>query len=299
MKILKNKSYFYLKRSNKKKFLLVFLAIILIIFCTPLSNYIYGVFIKIKDNYVFKDTNEFELQIPILNYHYISPYGSDYEDGLSVHAEDFEMEMKYLYDNGYKTVTMNELLDWKKGKIELTSKNFLITFDDAFSSTYFLAEQILKKYDFTATMFVINSVTQDITIDYNESKYEYSGWDKINSSSRDVIDIGSHSFSMHKQKEKKAIINSLSYKQIYQDVLKSKEQLNTKFFAYPYGAYTDDAKLALKDAGYDLAFKLSGKMTYRGEDQYEISRINVPLDYDDFKDIFETNERKRVNLKLI
>ncbi len=58
--------------------------------------------------------------IPVLMYHSI-----DYEKGneLRLPKEQFKEQMKYLKDNGYTTLTLNELYNFFRKKINLYQRN--------------------------------------------------------------------------------------------------------------------------------------------------------------------------------
>jgi len=240
----------------------------------------------------------FEVQVPVIMYHYIANYGTDVsklEDKTIISADAFEEQMNWLYENGYKSLTMKEFLCWKNGQCELDNKRFLVTFDDGFTSTYNFAEPILKKYNFTGIQFVINELITEKTLSFDEQPYAYMGYDYINDYPRDTIEIGSHTYEMHHQlPEIYAKVNGMSYEEILQDFNKSKEELNTTYISYPFGAITANELKAAKDAGFELGFALNGAMTYQKEDKHQISRISATEDFQEFKKIFETN-KFRVN----
>ena len=51
--------------------------------------------------------------VPVLNYHQINDRD---ENSLTVHTDEFDEQMKYLSDNGYHTITPEEMMDaWENG----------------------------------------------------------------------------------------------------------------------------------------------------------------------------------------
>ena len=48
----------------------------------------------------------------------------------------------------YKTITLDELNCWKKGKCNIPKKAFLVVADDGLTSVHKYAEPILKKYGY-------------------------------------------------------------------------------------------------------------------------------------------------------
>lgn len=70
--------------------------------------------------------------VPVLNYHQINDRD---ENSLTVHSDEFDEQMKYLSDNGYHTITPEEMMDaWENGT-PLPEKPVILTFDDGSSTT--------------------------------------------------------------------------------------------------------------------------------------------------------------------
>ena len=84
-------------------------------------------------------------RIPILTYHKIVPAGTEFETSLLIAEDTFDEQMKYLHDNGFTTLTLDEFYDWYKGDIEVPEKSVVVTFDDGYYGTYYLAYPIIKK----------------------------------------------------------------------------------------------------------------------------------------------------------
>lgn len=69
--------------------------------------------------------------------------------------------MKLLKEEGYHSVTLEDVYAWKQGEKELTEKSIAITFDDGFYSTTKFALPVLKRYGFTGSVFVIGSAIDE------------------------------------------------------------------------------------------------------------------------------------------
>ena len=92
-------------------------------------------------------------KVLVLNYHKVD----NTFISLAVRPDDFDKQMQYLSDNGYNTITPDELYDSLAGNKELPENPVLITFDDGYEDNYTNAYPILKKYGFKGTIFVISS----------------------------------------------------------------------------------------------------------------------------------------------
>jgi len=114
-------------------------------------------------------------QVPVLCYHYLR--GStgplrllkilgyvilslpllDDNEIWTLDVASFESQMRYLHENGYRTVSPDELAAWQRGEKDLPQRPVVITFDDGDRSVYELAWPILQKYGLTATFFVVTN----------------------------------------------------------------------------------------------------------------------------------------------
>lgn len=225
-----------------------------------------------------------EPKVSVLCYHNVGSKEENdkYPDAhlWTISVENFEEEMKYLHDNNYKTLTMEEFYKWKKGEMEVPFKSVLITFDDGLLSNYHYAFPILKKYNINATVFVIGR-----SID--NSKKELDEWDgdimtymskKMLHKCKEEypnVEIYSHTYALHE----KGDINQ-SIEDISKDFDTFSEKIKkTEYLAYPFGDYNDKIKKALKDKKYKLAFTFAdNKKATRQDDDYVINRINVSTD---------------------
>lgn len=106
---------------------------------------------------------------------------------------EFERQMQYLKENGYHSVTLEELNDWQLGRRELPSRPVVITFDDGDESVYDLAFPILARLNYRATLFV---VTSRVGTRWNEVRcLDWSRLRELEESG--VFRVESHTHDMH------------------------------------------------------------------------------------------------------
>ena len=92
--------------------------------------------------------------ISILTYHGLSNEQAPSENGLyTLTAEQFEVQMAYLSEKKFQTVSLDKVVDWRSGK-PLPKRPIVITFDDGFKSDLSVAFPVLKRYGYQATFFV-------------------------------------------------------------------------------------------------------------------------------------------------
>jgi hypothetical protein len=72
-------------------------------------------------------------KIPVLLYHSVSQDTSPKASAnFNVLPSTFEKQMKWLYDNGYKTLTPEDLSALAAGSKKCPEKSFVLTFDDGY-----------------------------------------------------------------------------------------------------------------------------------------------------------------------
>ncbi|HKC43244.1 MAG TPA: polysaccharide deacetylase family protein [Burkholderiales bacterium] len=89
-------------------------------------------------------------KVPILCYHRFGPKSSK----MVVTPDAFAAQLDYLARNGYRVVSLSQLVDFLAGKRGLPERALVITIDDGHVSAYEHAYPLLKKYGFPATFFV-------------------------------------------------------------------------------------------------------------------------------------------------
>lgn len=183
-------------------------------------------------------------RVPILMYHGLQselgarhPY---FETNTS--RELFAAHMKFLDENGYTTVNLNEALEaMMTGRN--SEKRVVITFDDGFRDFYTDAFPILAEYNFKATMFIVSGLTANETV-RAEGK-EYMTWAEVREIHARGIQIGSHTVS-HPE------LYKLTPNQLEYEVRQSKETIEDELgeaiqsFAYPYAFPEDDKKFTAR-----------------------------------------------------
>ena len=206
-------------------------------------------------------------KVAVLNYHffYNPDIGEACNENICLATSKFEEQLKYLKDNGYHTLTMDEFRDWMYGMIEIPEKSVLLTIDDGAAGT---GKQngnklipLLEKYDLHATLFLI------------------TGWWDIENYRSPNLDIESHTFDMHTMYINGAQLLVSSYEQVINDLNKSIEITKSKkAFCFPFYAYNETAISQVKQVGFELSFIGGNYKASRMNDKYKIPRYPIYKD---------------------
>lgn len=208
-------------------------------------------------------TENKEKGIPVLMYHSV-----DYEKGneLRIPKEKLREQMQYLKDNGYTTLTLEQLYNHFVNNAPIPEKSVVLTFDDGYADNYTNAFPVLKEFGFKAAIFVITK-----TVDTDSS---YLTSNMIKEMSDYGIDIESHTVN-HDE------LNKLSYEEQCKTLKDSKGFLEkitdkeVKYIAYPFGKYNGDTLKAAKECGYTMAVTTRGAWSNKSDGLLTLNRVYI------------------------
>jgi len=226
----------------------------------PVYKVIYNLYTS--DSSINIKLNHKPKSIPVLMYHSINPISTN---NLIVPPDEFDAQMKWLKDNNYNPLTLDELYHWLVHSNETKENPIVITFDDGYEDNYKYAYPILKKYQFNATIFLItDAINKNTVLTESQIKEMYAH----------NIDFQSHT-SNHEE------LNTKSYNQQIQSIKKSQERINSlinkksEYLCYPVGKYNKDTLKACNDLGIKLAFTTKPGFIYTNNDKYTLRRLRV------------------------
>lgn len=207
--------------------------------------------------------------IAVLNYHFFyDPANKESgSDGNFMSVQNFEEQLKYLKDNDYKTLTMDEFRKWMYGEIELPARSVLLTVDDGAKGTGKHNGNklipLLEKYQAHATLFLI------------------TGWWDISNYSSPYLDIESHSHDLHHENvcagvSRGAKILCISDEEVLNDLKTSISVTGSNnAFCYPFYVYNAHTIELVQEAGFKLAFVGGDYKATRSTNKYKVPRYHV------------------------
>ncbi|MEO8286840.1 MAG: polysaccharide deacetylase family protein [Chloroflexota bacterium] len=204
--------------------------------------------------------------VPILCYHHIRDWvASDTEDDRAyiVPPAKLDAQLSWLKENGYTTVTSEQVYEYVKNGKPLPVKPIMLSFDDNDDNQYTNAMPLLKKYGMTATFFIMT-----VTLD----KENYMTSEQVKELDQAGFDVQPHTWDHH------MVTGYTTDDDWQQQLVEPKKTLEdllghpTPFFAYPFGIYDATAATKLAEFGYKGAFRLVEIMDDTVPREYAIER---------------------------
>ena len=203
-------------------------------------------------------------ELPIIMYHSVTKSATK-RSKFIVSAEEFEQDLKYIKDNGYTTIVMQDLIDYVYNDKELPQKPIMLTFDDGYYNNYLYAFPLLQKYECKMVLSPIGKQVDEYSENGNKNPaYAHVTWENL----REMIDSGlvevqNHSYNMHtmsksRRGSKKNKNESLEhYRKIFtEDVEKFQAEIDEHLgikpttFTFPFGSVSSCAIDILKEMGF-------------------------------------------------
>lgn len=206
-------------------------------------------------------------RVPILMYHYVE-YVTDERDtirkSLALTPNIFEKQLQTLIGDGYTFITTKDLADVLDGKARLPDKPIILTFDDGYGDFYTDVFPLLKKYNVRAVAYVVPGFSDKLNYMTSAQVTEVA--------KSGIVEIAAH--TMHH-----VWLKGMSKEQATYEIEESKKMLEANYgisvvsFAYPYGAFDEQAADIAKKAGFRTAVSTVPGIKFSKNNQYFLYRI--------------------------
>jgi peptidoglycan/xylan/chitin deacetylase (PgdA/CDA1 family) len=186
-------------------------------------------------------------RIPALEYHY-----TEFKMGktIQMRTEWFLAQLQWLSDNGFKTLTGEDLLRFVQGESRPPQKSCVLRFDlgqPAYRNYKEVIIPALERHSFHAIFFLLTNMIKDTGED------DYLCWGQLQEwEQAGLIEIGSHGV-YHPDYRKLSLAARKWDAKESKRVIESKIGHPISFFAYPFDSVPDRPNLLLKPLGYNLA----------------------------------------------
>ena len=199
-------------------------------------------------------------EVPIIMYHALVKAP---DNRWEITAEEFESDLKYIAENGFTPVVMQDLIDFVHNGKRLPEKPIVLSFDDGRMPTMDIILPMLEKYDARITMAIIGRETDRYTeIDKQGkiSRHPHMTWEQVVAAHKSGrVEIQSHTYNLHGKngaKRNKGESEDAYRRRLladlhkFADILHNNTGIMPNSLAYPLGAISDTSDNIIKEAGY-------------------------------------------------
>lgn len=205
----------------------------------------------------------FQYYLPILGYHRIGVARVDHVPTVS--AEAFERQLAFLARRRYRVLSLEDIAALLDRGEALPRRSTVITFDDGYEETYTIAWPLLKRFGFSATVFVTPGEV---------ASSGFATWEQLTAMAKDGMTIGSH--TMHH-----SYIPTVPADRLSEEVVESKRVIEerlgapVRFFSYPVGGFTMEARALVEQAGYRAACTTNRASPVAHLDRFALRRVKI------------------------
>lgn len=251
-----------------------------------------------------RDQNDNEFTI--LSYHEVADKSETLDPSYTVTPSNFDQQIRWLMENGYHFVGIDDILRYRKNGKGLPDKAVLITFDDGYQSVYANAYPVLKKYKIpTVIALVGNWMKAKDKVDFDGHMIERNKFlsqaEIKEMVASGLVEIASHSCCLHKGisgnpqgnmesaattrqwlGDKKGYEDEKTYQQrVYNDLsennafLKRYTGQKPRVMVWPYGRYNIEARRIAEKLGMPIGLTLDDGSNTRITPLWGLRRILV------------------------
>lgn len=217
-------------------------------------------------------------------------------DKYAIWRHEFEEDLIWIRDNGYTTITTEELVNWLEGNGTLPEKPIILTIDDGKLGVYKNAYPLLKEYNMKAVLSVIGKEIDEATMypDDRENRIApYCTWEEIGEMSRSgYVEIISHTYDMHvfdheSGRKGANVAEDESSAQLFpsaiadfrriQELLAEATGKKSVAMAYPYSFRSTEADIAWRKVGYQILYSGDSVSDRQSEINYFVREAGINM----------------------
>ena len=231
--------------------------------------------------------------LPILMYHQIATAGSRSLLRYRVTPDEFDRHLSYLSEVGYQTVSLSSWQHALEHRQPIAGRAVVLTFDDATSDFTKNAWPLLKRYGYSAMLFVPTKYVGGVNAwdSAYSDQVDVLSWRQLRELAAEGVAIGSHSVTH-------SFMTALPAKDVVREGICSRVALARELgeavdaFAYPYGDADPVVEHLIGACGYRFGLSVDAVRCSREHSLLALPRIEIRGDrpFEDFVAALELGE---------
>lgn len=227
--------------------------------------------------------------VPVLIYHHVNPH---WGDTVTITPETFAGQMEYLHRAGFRTLTVEQLLQCVKDGVDPSPRTVLLTFDDGWLDNYIYAYPVLKRYGMNGAFFLITDRVEASSsgrfsfpsvvpcheeskglISNGEARKVVLNWDLV----QEMAEEGLSEFYSHTRSHRRCDL--LTPAELLDELGTSKGILEERlsrpcpYLCWPYGKYAPLAERIARETGYTAIFTTNEGFVTSQSNPFRLERV--------------------------
>jgi len=232
------------------------------------------------------------VEVPIVMYHLVTT-NKRYVGKHGITPEELAADLRWLKENDYNTVVMQDLINFVERGKRLPKKPIMLTFDDGNRSDYEYLFPLLEELDMRAVLAIIGSATDECSAGCAKNptaKYPNMTWTQIKQMhDADAAEIISHSYDLHGRRgsgRKKGESDVAYRERLSKDLLQLQQKCEEHLgfvpvgFAYPLGVISNGSQEILQELGFKASLSCWEGVAVITRDEpetlFQLKRTNRP-----------------------
>ena len=197
-------------------------------------------------------------EVAVLAYHSVSSGPED----TTVAPAAFAAHLDALARSGYAFVRLSDVVAWREGRADLPPRAVALTFDDGYADFVTAALPCIRRHAAPVTLFLVGDRGA-----YQRRQGVPMLGDAVLARLREdpLVELGYHTQS-HPD------LRTLTPAELRAECA---APFPARYFAYPGGNYSTEARDAVAALGYEAAFSIKPDLVRRSHDPYLLPRIVI------------------------
>ena len=193
--------------------------------------------------------------VTILMYHWISGDPGQRLRHWGVTPEQFAAQVRWLHEEGYRTLSLDQVVQVVRNLAPMPERGVALTFDDGYRDFLEGASQVLTDHGFTATIFLVADrvgTTNSWDARHGDPPRKLLSWSEARALARRGFELGSHART---HRPLPALSDAELDEEIYgsKAILEDRIGLPVRHFSYPHGELDGRCLRRVRAAGYTSA----------------------------------------------
>lgn len=210
-------------------------------------------------------------------YHQVTPQRCPTLMKYAVTPQAFADQMEWLAAAAYTPISLDALLDHRRGQGAVPSQPVIITFDDGFQDCIDYAVPILQAHGFTAIFYLVAGLmgkTSRWLMVEQGTAFPLLGWTAARGLETAGFYCGAHTMT-HPHLADLSPAACREELQTSRRLLEDHLGHEVRHLAYPFGSFNDQVRAAAAEAGYRSACSVRPGLSTLDDDPLALHRVHV------------------------